>query len=224
MEETVYNEECKVDVQHLCEEHISIPVVHEYAQHLYQPPPEPAYGPPEPLFNPPHTEYGPPEPLFNPPEPLLTPPNPPSPHYGPPEPVYGAPPQDVDNILDPVPNSGHVYNTAEKLSQHQPDLHPHYATPFTRVKRQSQADTMITVAGQGRGAEPPGVFPQLGAVLQVDEFLDLPPEIAINNSQEDQVKNIVKVSFNTYLHLETSINDSFTECDEKHHGKRPVPR
>ena len=223
VEETVYNEECKVDVQHLCEEHISIPVVHEYAQHLYQPPPEPAYGPPEPLFNPPHTEYGPPEPLFNPPEPLLTPPNPPSPHYGPPEPVYGAPPQDVDNILDPVPNSGHVYNTAEKLSQHQPDLRPHYATPFTRVKRQSQADTMITVAGQGRGAEPPGVFPQLGAVLQVDEFLDLPPEIAINNSQEDQVKNIVKVSFNTYLHLETSINDSFTECDEKHHGRRPVP-
>ena len=223
VEETVYNEECKVDVQHLCEEHISIPVVHEYAQHLYQPPPEPAYGPPEPLFNPPHTEYGPPEPLFNPPEPLLTPPNPPSPHYGPPEPVYGAPPQDVDNILDPVPNSGHVYNTAEKLSQHQPDLRPHYALPFTRVKRQSQADTMITVAGQGRGAEPPGVFPQLGAVLQVDEFLDLPPEIAINNSQEDQVKNIVKVSFNTYLHLETSINDSFTECDEKHHGRRPVP-
>ena len=79
---------------------------------------------------------------------------------------------------------------------------------------------MVTLQGQGRGAEPQGVFPQLGGVLQVDEFLDLP---AINNSQEDQVKNIVKVSFYTYLHLETSINDSLTECDEKHHGRRPVP-
>ena len=59
---------------------------------------------------------------------------------------------------------------------------------------------MVTLQGQGRGAEPQGVFPQLGGVLQVDEFLDLPPEIATSSSQEDQVKNIIKVSFYTYLH------------------------
>ena len=38
----VFHDECKVDVQHVCEEHIKVPVVHH--EHLLAPPP--SYLPP----------------------------------------------------------------------------------------------------------------------------------------------------------------------------------
>ena len=56
VEKIVNNEECKVDVQHVCEEHIHVPVIHHQHHH-----PEPVYGPPEPLKHP-EPGYGPPEP------------------------------------------------------------------------------------------------------------------------------------------------------------------
>ena len=40
----MFNEECQVDVQHICEEHINIPVLHP--EYLPPPPPPPAYLPP----------------------------------------------------------------------------------------------------------------------------------------------------------------------------------
>ena len=37
----VFHDECKVDVQHVCEEHIKVPVVHH--EHLLAPPPSTSY-------------------------------------------------------------------------------------------------------------------------------------------------------------------------------------
>ena len=53
VEDIVFNEECSVDVQHLCEEHINIPVVHHHKPQYDLPtPPPPGLNPPLPLTSP----------------------------------------------------------------------------------------------------------------------------------------------------------------------------
>ena len=72
VEDTLYNEECKVDVKHICEEHIKVPTYHsgqEYRQpQAHYPPPDPYTSPnkiqQESYHHPPSTTekptYGPP--------------------------------------------------------------------------------------------------------------------------------------------------------------------
>lgn len=194
VEEVEYSQECKVDVQHVCEEHIKVPVVHhEYQAPTYGPPPppepliKPSYGPPppppEPLIKP---SYGPPEPLikpsYGPPTPAYEPPLP-EPLYGPPStnhPESLLPPQPLfqhpDHFID-LPNipvsHGAKIDKSEKLILH-PSSSLQYRTSFTArqriIKRESEGGEVI--------------FPQLGGVL-LSQRQELP--------EQDQISDIVKV-------------------------------
>ena len=197
----MFNEECSVDVQHLCEEHINIPVVHHHdPEPHYGPPlplPEPHYGPP-----PPKPHYGPPPPAA--PEPHYGPPSGPErePHYGPPavpEPLYGPThshgpftdkphpdplylppelPKPIFSFPKPVHHDPHFLDKSKTVSVH--DFASIYKTSFSqhfrRIRRQ--------VAGE---AESLAIFPQLsGQVLSEKNSNFL-------STQETQLSNIVKV-------------------------------
>lgn len=169
----MYNEECKVDVQHVCEEHINVPVVH----HEYKIPP--AYGPPlEPLkaYAPPPPTYDPPAPptLYGspPPAPLLAPP---------PQPLFHPPEHFTD--LPNIPTAHHQHkpliDKSEKLVLHPSSLH--YSTSFTArhkiIKRESESQV---------------IFPQLGGVLLVDGVRSQRQEML--SQQQEQISDIVKVN------------------------------
>ena len=188
----MYNEECKVDVQHVCEEHINVPVVH----HEYKiPPAEPltAYGPPPPPPLEPLTAYGPPlEPLkaYAPPPPTYDPPAPPT-LYGspPPAPLLAPPPQPLFHPpehftdLPNIPTAHHQHkpliDKSEKLVLHPSSLH--YSTSFTArhkiIKRESESQV---------------IFPQLGGVLLVDGVRSQRQEML--SQQQEQISDIVKVN------------------------------
>ena len=67
MEDRIYREECKVDVQHVCEEHLAVPLEDEYG------PPDPYHHldkqPVDPHFLPKHEHFSPDLFLPQPPEP-----------------------------------------------------------------------------------------------------------------------------------------------------------
>ena len=199
VEDIVFNEECSVDVQHLCEEHINIPVVHHHdsVPHYGPPPslPEPEYGPPppKPHYGPPaapESHYGPP----SAPESLYGPPSTPEPPYGPipphgpfkdnphPDSLYFPPevPKPIFSFPKPDHHDPHAHypDKSQKLSVH--DFASIYKTSFSQHSRRIRRQ----VAGE---AESIAIFPQLGGQVLSEEnsnFL---------STQETQLSNIVKV-------------------------------
>ena len=194
----MFNEECSVDVQHLCEEHINIPVVHHHKPHYDPPPPpppEPIYGPPPPpLYEPPP----PPKPLYGPPPPPpeYGPTPPPPPEYGPPPPpeaLYGPPeiPKPIFSLpkLD-VTKDHHFLDKSQKLSVPH-DFASIYKTSFSQHSRRIRRQVVGEFPPSSE-EEALAIFPQLGGQV-------LSEETSTNflTSQETQLSDIVKVEKRT---------------------------
>ena len=226
----MFNEQCKVDVKHICEEHINIPILHHPP--IYEPL-KPVYVTPKPTYAPPEHVHGHPEEVLIHSEPLYLPPAPvyglPEPSHEPIESLYNTPklheypelPEQVAlrSPLEPIFTTEklhHVqdennFDKSEKLVLLPSDLNNYYSTHFTneprRIKRRDVASATDIEFD----------LPQLGGVLLFGEELESRQKNL--ETQEFQLSDIVKVLF----HLIVAILICFLpECHEKYHRRRAI--
>ena len=145
VEDRQYREECKVDVQHVCEHHVPVEVPYEvpYAvEATTDPPPEPVYSPP----NNPGAVYGPP----TPPGAVYGPPEPPEQVYNPP--ITPSPPP-------PPPPTAPAYQFVAysgSAEEHPTEPHYHYdPTPgpnqaVSRLSRQTSQPQVVPLFSKAR--------------------------------------------------------------------------
>ena len=215
VEDVVFNEQCKVDVQHVCEEHINIPILHHPP--IYGPL-KPAYPPPEPAYATPETLYGPPEPVYSHPEPLYAPAElihvHPEALYAPPEPIHGhpeptllkpnhEPPKQITLTSPPEPifTLSEPNQISEQLHQEQLKSESTFDKSEKLVLLPSELNTFYNThfSTQPRrmkrdvdsNANPEVIFPQLGGVLLFGEELKSRQRNVEN--QDSQLSNIVRV-------------------------------
>ena len=198
VEDREYREECKVDVQHVCEHHVPVevpyPIEAPYAMEATtNPPPEPLYNPgsvygppipPEPVYNPP----APPAPVYNPPippEPVYSPPNNPGAVYRPPIPPAPAPaPAPASYQFVPYSGGGGE-ELAETQYQYDPTPGPQQAV--SRLSRETSQPEVVPLFSRARRRRRSVLFPST-------ENINVGGEGGLGGSRDsqDQLRDLVR--------------------------------